>query len=288
MEVASIKIRWITTTCFEVLLPNGKTLLLDPWTGKSDLEPEMAMERDFSVDDFTGADYVFVSHSHFDHFDVMKELLEKKQHDPCGGHVFLPALSAKALCEQYDIPLVDVTPLFPNETFYLDGLTVTALPCRHFGDKGVFVKDTPSQTCEMLRGKGYSEKAADLMQWGTLEEVDLAIRLEDCNFRFMVLGGRVYRFNNVYKFCEDFQPNFVIRQVSNGASPRDYAEMVSKYKASIVFPSHHDTHHLEIAQGMKWEDYFGEVNRILEEMGACTRVVNIEPLKWYTIGTFCE
>lgn len=288
MNNTCMKIRWITTTCFEILLPNGKNILLDPWTGNSPKEPGMAIETGFTVDDFTGCDYVFVSHSHFDHYDVMKELLEKKQTDSCGGHVFLPALSAKALCELHDIPLVDVTPMYPYETFYLDDITVTPLPCRHFGDKGIFVKDTPSDCVNSMLKQGWTPAEADLMQWGTIEESDLAIALKDCNLRFMVLGGRVYRFNNVYKFAEDFQPNFVIRQVSNGATPEAYAEMVARYKAPIVFPSHHDTHHLEVSSGMSFEEYFNRVNAHLKEIGSVTHVVNIKPLVWYNIGTFCS
>ena len=33
MQVKGIKIRWITTTTFEVVLPNGKVAIFDPWLG---------------------------------------------------------------------------------------------------------------------------------------------------------------------------------------------------------------------------------------------------------------
>lgn len=288
MNVACIKIRWITTTCFEVVLPNGKVLVFDPWCGKSTTCTDMNLETGFRVDDFTGADYVFLSHTHYDHIDDVKELIAKKSTDPYGGHVFVPALSAQMFAECHNFPIVNLIPEFPYEKFHLDDLTVTVLPCRHFLDKGIFVNTAPAENMRIGRERGFDQKFLKLENMGSLEEVDLAIAVPETNFRFMVLGGRIYRFNNIYKFCEDFQPSFVIRQVSVGATPKDYAEMVARYHAPIVFPSHHDSHHLEDAQHMSYEAYFAEVNRILREMGSQTMVVNIRPLQWYRIGAFCE
>ncbi len=288
MNANCIKIRWITTCCFEIVLPNGRNIILDPWTGKSDKEPDMAIETGFEVDDFTGCDYVFVSHSHFDHFDVLKELLEKKQTDACGGHVFLPALSAKKLCDLYDVPLVDITPMYPYETFYFDDIVATPLPCRHFGDRGIFVKQTPAEAEALLAKAGWQAPDIELMQMGTLEESDLALSVNSCNFRMMVLGGRVYRFNNVYRYAEQFQPNFVIRQVSNGQTPEEYADMVARFHAPLVVPSHHDTHHLEAAAGQSLAAYFDRANKRLEAIGAVTRIVNIKPLVWYRVGGYCQ
>lgn len=288
MQIPNIKIRWITTTCFEVVLPNGKVCVFDPWVGNPYVQhPNVAMNHGFSVDEFTGADYVFLTHLHFDHIADVKELLEKKQTDPCGGHVFIPAMSAKMFSDIYDVPLVNLINVYPYETFDLDDIVVTPLPCRHFGDKGVDVSETPSQSRAAAMARGDDMTYYDSMQMGSLEETDWAITIKSCNFRFMVLGGRVYRFNNIYKWAEEFNPNFVIRQVSNGFTPEDYGNMVAKYHAPVVFPSHHDLHRLDQAQGMSFEEYFGKVNAHLEALKVPTRVVNIQPLKWYHLGVSC-
>ena len=64
MNSSGIKIRWITTTCFEIVLPNGKVIVLDPWVGKEHpMHPGVSVDTGFSVDDFTGADYIFRSYS---------------------------------------------------------------------------------------------------------------------------------------------------------------------------------------------------------------------------------
>lgn len=39
---------------------------------------------------------------------------------------------------------------------------------------------------------------------------------------------------------------------------------------------------------MSYEKYFGKMNGVLSSMGSRTHVVNINPLQWYNIGTFCE
>lgn len=289
MNTENIKIRWITTTCFEIKLHNGKTIVFDPWVGGEDpAMPGFTMDTGFTVDDFTGADYIFLSHTHGDHILDTKELLEKKNFDSCGGGVFMPAMSAMLYAEEYDIPLVRITGVYPYETMDLDDIIVTPLPCRHFGDKGVNVMDSPKEGRKKALESGRDMRLYDIMSMGTLEELDWAVSVKGTNFRFMVLGGRVYRFNNIYKFADEFMPNFVVRQVSNGATPEDYAKMIAKYNAPIVFPSHHDSHHLEIAQNMSYEEYFKKVNEHLEAMGSVARVINIKPCTWYSIGSFCR
>ena len=289
MNSSGIKIRWITTTCFEIVLPNGKVIILDPWVGKEHpMHPGVSVDTGFSVDDFTGADYIFLSHTHFDHIADLMELLDKKQTDPCGGHVFLPALSAKLFSDVYDVPLVNLIPVYPYETFELDDIIVTPLPCRHFGDKGVNVAERPGECRQKAAARGEDLRYHESMEMGSLEEMDLAITVKSCNFRFMVLGGRVYRFQNIYKWAEEFHPDFVIRQVSNGFTPEDYADIVKRFHAPVVFPSHHDLHHLELAQNMSYEAYFGRVNQLLKEEKSSVRVVNIKPCTWYQVGTVCQ
>ena len=287
-----IRIRWITTTCFEIVLPNGKVIVFDPWTGEEDpFMPGFSCQHNgFTVDDFTGADYIFLSHTHGDHIRDVKALLEKKQPDKMGGHVFMPALSSKLYSEVYDLALCEIVPVYPYEVMDLDDVIVTPLPCRHFGDVGLDVVETPSQTRARAAARGTDplSKPSVMGEYGTLEEMDWAVTVKENNFRFMVLGGRIYRFNNIYKFAEQFHPDLVIRQVSNGATPDSYAKMVTKYHAPLVFPSHHDSHHLEKSSGMSFEEWFGKANECLRSDKVPCEIVNIDPTKWYTIGMSCN
>ena len=105
------------------------------------------------------------------------------------------------------------------------------------------------------------------------------------SYRFVDL---IFGTHNIYKFAEQFNPDFVVRQVSTGATPEAYAQMVARYHAPIIFPSHHDSHHLDKAQNMSFDEYFTRVNKTLAEMDAKTQVINIDPYKWYNIGIQCE
>ena len=51
--------RYIYCQCYELKLPDGTTIVTDPFiSGAVD---------DFTVDELTGADYIILNHTHFDH-----------------------------------------------------------------------------------------------------------------------------------------------------------------------------------------------------------------------------
>jgi Predicted Zn-dependent hydrolases of the beta-lactamase fold len=285
MKNTCIKIRWITTVCFEIVLPNGKVILIDPWTGFSQTHPTLDMKTGFEVDDFTGADYIFLSHTHFDHIDDARAVCDKFKQDTYGGRIFVPALSSYVFAQQYDIPYREIIPMLPNESFDLDDIVVDVLRCRHFGDKSIPTGPRPSRSMD----KGIDVPQYHFMSaMGSIEEVDLAITVKENNFRILILGGKIYKFNNIYKFCESYCPSLVIRQASPGFTPKDYAEILAKYNTPLVIPSHHDLHDVRKASGKTFEEYFGEVNEELQALRSQTYVKYLEPLKWYNIGLFCD
>lgn len=287
MKNPSIKIRWITTTTFEIVLPSGRVAIFDPWFGKSEGMP-MQLELETKPEDLTGADYIFISHTHGDHMDDVGLVNGMFRKDTYGGRIFMPALSAYVMAQQCDIPYRDIVPMFPNETFELEDMVVTCHRCRHFGDAGSPRGSLPSEQKKKLAETGGDPEHMYMSSMGSIEEVDLSITIRENNFRFMVLGGRIYRFDNIYKFCESFNPNFIIRQVSPGFKPKDYAEIVARYHAPIVFPSHHDSHNLVKASGMSFAEYFGKVNEELQAMGSHVQVVDIERGRWYSMGSYVE
>ena len=279
----SIKIRWITITCFEVVLPSGKVILFDPWLRITDAEkgPHDTDGIETTLDDLTGADWMFISHAHFDHVADVQLVNEKFMAGTNGGRIFLPALSAYKLAQRYDIPYRDILPVYPHETFDFDEFTITALPCRHRGDPV-----TPSATAEARRKRGSTEEEIFLGAIGNLDEIDWAVTIKDCNLRFMVLGGGLYHFNNTPNFCREFNPLFVTRQVSHILcdDPHKYAEYCAMYHAPFVFPSHHEG----LWPENNYQPFVDSVNEILKEMGSNVQVINQERGKWYEIGAYLE
>ena len=55
-----LRMRWLGTACFEIVLPNGKTLVIDPFVDDSVSSP-------ITSDQFEGCDYLFLTHGHYDH-----------------------------------------------------------------------------------------------------------------------------------------------------------------------------------------------------------------------------
>ena len=281
-----IRIRWVTTTTFEVVLPSGKVILFDPWVGNETEEfmgPGRKHEIETKLEDISGADWIFISHAHFDHCADVTTINRRFMEGTNGGRIFMPALSAYKLALHYDVPFRDILPVYPNETFDFDEFTITALPCRHRGDPVA-----PSESRRKALERGQTEEMADLGDIGNLDEIDWAVTIKENNIRFMVLAGGLYHFNNTPEFCRTFNPMFVTRQVSNiiAKDPQTYAKYCHMFHAPFVFPSHHD---LGIYKSYKeYAPFFKAVNEELEKMGSITRVLDTERGKWYEIGGYLE
>ena len=56
----SFQMRWLGTACFEILLPNHQTIVIDPYVDDSVTAP-------ITSDQFEGCDYIFITHGHYDH-----------------------------------------------------------------------------------------------------------------------------------------------------------------------------------------------------------------------------
>ena len=284
MNQKMIKIRWVTTTTFEVVLPSGKVILFDPWVGGETEEfmgPGRTHDIETKLEDITGADWMFISHAHFDHCADVSNINKRFMEGTNGGRIFLPALSAYAIAKHYDIPFRDVLPVYPYEEFDFDEFKIKALPCRHRGDA-----IPPSETRKRSIERGQTEEMMELGDIGNLDEIDWAVTIKECNLRFMVLAGGLYHFNNTPNYCKEFNPLFVTRQVSNiiAKDPETYAKYCHMFHAPFVFPSHHD---LGIYKDYKeYTGLFDAANKILEEQGSITRIINTDRGKWYEIGAY--
>ena len=55
-----LRMRWLGIACFEIVLPNGKTLVIDSFV-------DDAVSSPITSDQFEGCDYLFLTHGHYDH-----------------------------------------------------------------------------------------------------------------------------------------------------------------------------------------------------------------------------
>ena len=124
MRTESVKIRWITTCCFEVVLPNGKVILFDPWTGKSEGYPDFTVETGMTAADFTGADYIILTHAHFDHTEGVPELHKALPEVPVYLHPDDAALLGTQIFPALGAPTV---PYQEGDTVSLGSLDIQVL-----------------------------------------------------------------------------------------------------------------------------------------------------------------
>ena len=135
----ALRIRWISVQCYEIVLPNGKVIITDPfyldaskYDGMTELTKSQKMERDvysqtgFSVNDFTGADYIILNHVHGDHSNLVGELWNK-----FFGRILCPAACCEELAKVFDIPYGAIYPLFPGNTYYFEDFTLKTYPGAH-------------------------------------------------------------------------------------------------------------------------------------------------------------
>ena len=82
-----VRFRWLGYVCFEFILPSGKVLVVDPYIDYSPTAPIKCSE-------VTGADYIALTHGHYDHITDVGQLLHKfhskvyaarKSPNPCPG-----------------------------------------------------------------------------------------------------------------------------------------------------------------------------------------------------------
>ena len=104
----------------EIVLPNGKVVLIDPYFIRCKFP-------DFTREDVTGADYIIVTHGHFDHDSDVGYFIEK-----FNSKVFCGVMTAEYLMKFHKIPFDNLFPVFPNSKFTMDDLTLELMRSDEF------------------------------------------------------------------------------------------------------------------------------------------------------------
>lgn len=290
IDSQALKIRWISVQCYEMVLPNGKVIVTDPFywdmshfDGLTELTKNQKMEKDiyaqtgFSADDFTGADYMILNHVHGDHSNLTGELWNRFY-----GRVLVPADCAMEVAKAYDIPYPAIYPLYPGNTYYFDDFTLKVCPGAH--DNRAFREgkfQRPSDPKTLIDGsEGFGISCPSLL--GPLGSI--------YNFNFMIETKNNYKID--FSAGQDFEehvehirterPNLMLRHRIRSYSPEQYADMIETVGAQLMLPLHHNNAR---AAGEDLNEYMRKVNEVLTLRGSAARVFNPEPYRWYQICT---
>ncbi len=292
MESNALKIRWISVQCYEIVLPNGKVIVTDPFyldnsvfDGIPDdkLNKNQAMEKKvyaqsgFSVDDFTGADYIILNHVHGDHCNLVGELWNRFY-----GRILVPGDCAMEIAKAFDIPYPAIYPIYPGNTYYFDDFTLKTYPGAHDNRafrEGKFTRPSDKRTLyDGLEGFGIPCPSL-LGPLGSMYNMNFLISTRN-NFKIDFQAGRDYEEHLCH--VKDEHPNMMLCHRIRSYSAEKYAGMIMEMGAQLCMPLHHNN-----ARASK-EDlnvYMNQVNEILAEKGSCARFFNPEPYRWYRIAT---
>lgn len=267
MNTNCLQFRWINASCYEFKLPDGRVITIDPFLDRGD--------PNFTVDDMLTPDYVFLTHTHFDHIMELGELMNRND----GAKLFVSDVTATPLADYFQIKFGQVYAVDNGVKLDVDGIGI--LPSK--GKHSRF-KVRSRESLAWLAGAAEEECGAkgqeELMLLGSTIYTDFVITLP-YNLKMFITGGDM-TFSVPYSTAKEQEPFIVIRQVSNLDSPEQYAEIVAKLGGKIVLPHHQE--HPEKRLGMPMAEFVERANAHLAKIAPGMVMLHPQQYKWYELG----
>lgn len=218
-----VRLRWLNTAGFEIVLSNGKHVLLDPFL---DGDMNGLPCYPISIDEISACDYLLLSHIHFDHAQNVQQLQEKFPK----LNLFCPDLSADPLCRAQKINCARLYRVRSGEKYEFDDLTVECFAGRHTESPRGYYRDGKS----MKKPDGSFD---EMMWFGNLELVNYLITAAD-GTRILVWAGMTspdqkHRFRGLL-------PDIALMHVSPKQDFAAFAELTAAMGAKIIIPHHYD------------------------------------------------
>ena len=264
-----LKIRWINANMVEMLLPNGKTFITDPFYTESLPGQSVSFKLPFkiSIDDFERCDYIFVNHAHPDHYMNIKEFVDKFH------------------------PLIFVDSTYAHELSGTMGIEIAYIFPVEVGHSYVFPDfrlDTYHGTHNPLTGISFGNYAFTESIFGIkgTEALDQYGSLFNTNFMLTLPNGSKVGFAagtdnlNQAEAWRNNKPNLLLHQRMVYATPEAYAEEVELLGGQFVMPLHHET---AFAFNADMREFTEKVNNRFKEHGDAIRMFNPQRMKWYNI-----
>ncbi len=236
MFSSGIKLRWLNNAGFEMILPGGAHLLVDPWLDEAQIEP-------FPLEKLERADYVLLTHTHIDHAQSIGRIQKKFP----GAAIFVGDLSAEELCREYDLNVERLFRVRSGEVFEFDDLKIEAIAARHTESKGGNYWNRGY--CIAEDGK---RKAIEF--YGSLEMLNYRITASD-GTRIVIWGGMTTQ-EQIHRMAGYSVNDIAIMHVSPKQDHQMFARLVKAIQPKVVIPHHYDiwdtlfAAHPEIVQGM--------------------------------------
>ena len=283
-----ITMRWYNTAGFEIVMANGKHILLDPFLSG---EINGLSCYPFDLDQVEQCDYLILSHIHLDHAaDV--ERIQKKFPDL---RLFVGDLSADPLCQWQDIDCSRIYRVRPGEDLRFNDLRIQVFSGRHTEPgRGAFRKKNVDPETGKLK----------LDDWfGSLELQNYLLTAFD-GTKVLVWAGMTSE-DQIYRFA-GLQPDIALMHVSPKQDFGEFANLVQAINPKIIIPHHYDCTEIlfkTVPDAMKdmseenqknfiingtfdFNRYMAALEDACQKKNPTTELVKMEHHRWYWFG-FC-
>lgn len=277
LSETSLAFRYINCQCFEIRLPNGKTLVTDPCydfpKNLSDPRADLFRLEGFHTEDLEGCDYVLLNHTHGDHISNLEEvILHFSPVVIC--HSGVAAEIAQA-CPQTE--LTSIYPVDYNGTYYFDGFRLQTFhgqhkPQRFTWEKSMAEGDMISQNPRLTR----------LHTIGGFFNINFLITLDN-GFRIGFVGGTD---DGSGQWLSQYRPNMVMRnklrnEMNVESVAQDWFSFMKQSWAQYVVPMHFEV--WENQNPGFSEKTFARANELAREAGLACRMVPVRRTQWYRL-----
>lgn len=264
--------------CFEFRLPNGKTILVDPYF------PEDGKETGKDKEQVTACDYILLTHTHFDHDMHVGYFVEK--FNPI---VFTQAAAAEAVMLFHEIPMDNIIPVYHGQTFTLDDFTLQTYMTKHasFGMR----KEDINNDITFRRTGITGHKRVDM--YGDVECVNFILTLPN-GFSFAIVSGTDFS-KDIRHACANANLDILFRQFGMRRSmknpgdfdsqipPEEFADVLTQYHAQIMVPFHFENT-LKFWGEEKLKAYLIQAEQALRKKDSCTTILYPDEWNWYQAG----
>lgn len=218
-----IKLRWLNTAGFEIVMGNGKHILLDPFISG---QVDGLTVWPISLDEIQGCNYLLLSHIHVDHAKDVGDIKKKFPQT----YLFCPDLAADPLCQVQDLDCAQLFPVRGGDKFQFDDVTIEVFYGRH----------TESPRGYRPSGKSFRnpDGSPDRMMWfGNLQLVNYLITTAD-GTRILVWAGMTSP--DQKRELAGLYPDIALMHISPKQDFSEFAALVKAIGPKLIIPHHYD------------------------------------------------
>ena len=268
--------RWLGTACFEIVLPNGKTLVIDPFV-------DDAVSSPITSDQFEGCDYLFLTHGHYDHILDAGKLAAR--FNPI---IYCSQLVSESLSIHLGVNSDQIRTVTAGDIVRVNGMTIEVIQGTHVD----FISDYKRLTGKEFQPETPIKEAIETTITKTFETDWRPPRIEEWMEKFPQgeqlnyvfepdQGPRVYMAGtrpdpNQIKIAGDVQADITLLQVPPANAlkglEKSTADLAIASGCQVCVPQHHDP----LLKGAKKTDL-----SILKTLLSGIRFQELVPGKWY-------